>query len=294
MVHWVYILECNDKFIYVGETIHLYKRLTQHIGGKGGKNTHAHIPKRLIGLYKVNDNQSFYDYSRNIKSNIFNSDIINNWASSGDNLFIENRFTERLFYERRNNHEYGTGKEWYRVRGGKYTRSDLDQSMYHAEQLCKRPNRVPGSLMMTTPIDSKAPDDIVDRPLCKCNMPCEVKISNDKKTIYFVCALKNVWSDFYKYIEVDDPCDFYRVYSDDRVIRTEWEIAKKKIWEQWCSNIPSTTSHYPAPCIKCNTADYIPMYSWYHSRSICQSCILSKYDELKREYSLSSECAITD
>jgi predicted GIY-YIG superfamily endonuclease len=70
MVHWVYILECDDKIIYVGETIHLYKRLGQHIGGKGGKNTHAHIPKRLIGLYKVNDNQSFDQYRSDIKHNV--------------------------------------------------------------------------------------------------------------------------------------------------------------------------------------------------------------------------------
>ena len=51
MVHWVYIVECNDNFIYVGETEYIYKRLQQHITGKGGKNTHAHIPNKLIGLY---------------------------------------------------------------------------------------------------------------------------------------------------------------------------------------------------------------------------------------------------
>ena len=60
MVHWIYIIKCNDEFIYVGETINLYKRLTQHIRGHGGKNTHIHIPRKLIGLYKLNNNQSFY------------------------------------------------------------------------------------------------------------------------------------------------------------------------------------------------------------------------------------------
>ena len=60
MVHLIYIIECNDNFIYVGETNNIYRRLKEHIRGKGGKNTHTHIPKKLIGLYKVNDNQSFY------------------------------------------------------------------------------------------------------------------------------------------------------------------------------------------------------------------------------------------
>jgi hypothetical protein len=85
--------------------------------------------------------------------------------------------------------------------------------MYHAEQMCKTPNRIPGTISMTTPINGLLPDDIVDRPLCHCGMPCEVKLSNNKSCIYFVCALKNVWSDFYSCIEVSDPCDFYSVYA---------------------------------------------------------------------------------
>ena len=137
------------------------------------------------------------------------------------------------------------------------------------------------------PISDKNIHDIVDRPLCNCGMPSEVKLSNNKRLIYFVCALKNVWSDFYRYIEVNNPCDFYSVYSDDKVLRTKWDIAKRKAGEQWCSNIPPTTSHYPDPCIKCNTTDYSPIYTWYRNRRICQNCILNKYDELKKEYSFS-------
>lgn len=216
MVHWIYIVECNDNFIYVGETIHLYKRLTQHIRGRGGKNTHLHIPRKLIGLYKVNDNQSFYNYNSAVNMGTLSciQTAIDQWGTWGDNLFIENRFTERLFYERRSNHEYGTGNEWYRVRGGKYTRDSLDDTMYFAKEMCERPNRIPGSLMLTTPIYRIPEEDIVDRPLCHCGMPCEVKLSKDKTKIYFVCAIKNIWNDFFKGIEVDEACNFWKISAD--------------------------------------------------------------------------------
>jgi len=215
MVHWIYICECNDNFIYVGETINLYKRLTQHIRGRGGKNTHAHIPRKLIGLYKLNDNQSFYNYNSAVKNGTLNNiqTAIDQWGIWGDNLFIENRFTERIFYERRVNHEYGTGNEWYRVRGGKYTRDSLDKIMDDAKELCK-PNRIPGTITMSTPIDKIPQEEIVDRPLCNCGMPCEVRLSKDKTKIFFVCALKNVWSNFLNSIEVNEPCKFWKISAD--------------------------------------------------------------------------------
>ena len=214
MVHWIYILECNDNFIYVGETNNIYRRLKEHIRGKGGKNTHIHIPKKLIGLYKVNDNFSFYQYNSAIKFGTQDNvqRAIDEWGNWIDYLFIENRITERLFYERRNNHEYGTGIEWYRIRGGKYTRNNLDNELYFAKEMCERPNRVPGTLQMTTPVDNISEEEIVDRPLCNCGMPCEVKLSKDKSKIYFICSLKNVWDKFMRVIHVNNPCDYFKLH----------------------------------------------------------------------------------
>jgi predicted GIY-YIG superfamily endonuclease len=208
MVHWVYIVECNDDFIYVGETEHLYKRITQHITGRGGKNTHAHIPRKLIGLYKVYDNQSFYQYNSAIKNNVDISNTINDWGSWGDNLFIENNFTERLFYERKDNNTYGSGKEWYRVRGGKYTRSELDEFYHGYKWASEETGR---GFAARNPISDKK--EIVDRPLCNCGMPCEVKLNKEKTCIYFVCALKNIWSDFNTNIEVGEICSFWKPYA---------------------------------------------------------------------------------
>lgn len=215
MVHWIYIIKCSHDFIYVGETINLYKRLNQHIKGRGGKNTYIHVPKKLIGLYKLVDNQSFYNYNSAIKNGTQHEleYVIKDWGTWGDNLFIENRFTERLFYERRNNHEYGTGNEWYRVRGGKYTRDSLDDTMCSAKEMCESPTRIPGTLVLSTPIHNISEEEIVDRPLCHCGMPCEVKLSKDKKKIYFVCAIKNVWEPFFHGIDVDTPCNFWKLHA---------------------------------------------------------------------------------
>jgi len=215
MVHWVYILECNDKFIYVGETEFLFKRLTQHIRGRGGKNTHTHVPKKLIGLYRLNDNHSFYEYFYIKKISNDTKDIIENWGEFGDNLFIENRFTERLLWERRNNHEYGTGKEWYRVRGGKYTRENLDETFYGHKWASEDPKRYYGA---SNPVVNFIEEHVVDRPLCHCGMPCEVKIK-DKKLLYFVCALKNVFENLRngiqgRGIQVGTGCNFWKVFEE--------------------------------------------------------------------------------
>jgi len=227
MVHWVYILKCEDDYIYVGETTRLFRRFNEHLKGCGGFNTIKHKPTNLIGLYKVNDNSSFMKYRDSIKSGEYNKFIIDDWDNDGDNLLIENHITERLFYERRNNHEYGSGNEWYRVRGGKYTKETLDYSVSFVKELCERPNRVVGSLQMTTPINSIPVDTIVDRPLCKCNYPSEVKLSKDRSKIYFVCALKNVWFDFPE-LEIDDPCDFWQLYTEDKEVKNKYQSLKKK------------------------------------------------------------------
>jgi hypothetical protein len=211
MVHWVYILECNDNFVYVGETSFIYKRLKQHIKGCGGKNTHNHYPKQLLGLYKVNENQSYIQYLSAINNGIDIRSTIDSWGSWGDNLYIENKITERLIYERRSNHEYGTGIEWYRVRGGKYTKGDLDETLNSAKEMCERPNRVRGTLIMTTPIDNMRLEDIVDRPLCHCNLPSEVKLSK-KKHVYFVCCRHNIWDKINSLISVSPPCDFWKLH----------------------------------------------------------------------------------
>ena len=213
MVHWVYVLECEDDYLYVGETTRLYQRFTEHLKHRGGYNTLQHKPTTLIGLYKVNDNYSFMKYRNMIKSGRHDNSIIDNWDDDGDNLLIENHITERFLYERRENDYYGGGLEWYKIRGGKYTRQSMDDIVLMYKWASEKEGRTCHS---KNPIDSIPIDNIVDRPLCKCYNPSEVKLSKDKTKIYFVCALKNVWDNFYQYLQINKPCDFWELYKKDK------------------------------------------------------------------------------
>jgi predicted GIY-YIG superfamily endonuclease len=221
MVLWIYVLESEDDYIYIGQTKRLYRRFNEHLAGNGSVNTHRHTPEKLIGLYKVSDNYSFLKY-RNaiIKNKQYNKFLIEDWGidEESGNLEIENHITERYFYERKDNDSYGGGLEWYKVRGGKYT----GQSLEHIVERYKFASENKTSYSAQNPIANIKIEDIIDRPLCNHGYPCEVKISKDKKYIYFSCSLKNVWEDFYDRIDVDKPCNFYKIYDDDIKLKTEY------------------------------------------------------------------------
>lgn len=212
MVHWVYVLECEDSHIYVGETDSLYTRMKQHMSGKGAMNTKLHRPKRLIGLYKVNDNHAFIDYRETILRGDYNRFKLSKWNEfEGDNLLIENRITERLIYER-------TTGEWYKVRGGKYTRRDLETT---AQNYARMATTEGLTVLTRLPICDIPTEQIVDRPLCKCGMPSEVNISKDHTKIYFKCSMSNIWPKFSACIPANEPCDFWQAYTEDKILRTQ-------------------------------------------------------------------------
>jgi predicted GIY-YIG superfamily endonuclease len=97
MVHWIYVLECEDNYLYVGETTRLFRRFSEHRYGRGGVNTGAHKPDTLVALYKVADNYSFLQHRSHILQNDFNKDIIDEWGSDDSaNLEIENHIAGRL------------------------------------------------------------------------------------------------------------------------------------------------------------------------------------------------------
>lgn len=54
MQHFVYILECNDKTLYVGSTNDVEKRLHQHNNLKGGAHyTKIRRPVKLVYIEQV-------------------------------------------------------------------------------------------------------------------------------------------------------------------------------------------------------------------------------------------------
>lgn len=223
MVHWVYVLECEDNYIYVGETKRLYGRFDEHLKSRGGSNTINHKPNRLIGLYKVNQNHSFIRYRNTIKTGQYNRFIIDDWENDGDNLLIENHITQRFLYERREN-------EWYKIRGGKYTRKTMDETAARYKWVTEKEGRV---CVSRNPIDSISVDSIVDRPLCNCNYPSEVKLSKDKSNIYFICALKNIWMDFFSDLQINKPCNFWKPYTEDKDLKAQYEILKIRSREKY-------------------------------------------------------------
>lgn len=275
MVHWVYVVECEDMNIYIGETTRLYRRFNEHISGFGSKNTERYTPEKLVGLYKVNDNFSFMQYHNNIRKGEYNKFIIDDWEEDGGgNLEVENHLTEIYLHLRaiKDNDDfwYDDG-DWQKVKGGKYTKE-----------------------IYQNPTSKMSKDDIIDRPCCHCKYPCEVKLSKDRKTIYFVCALKNIWDDFNSDLERDEPCDFFKVYQDDVYIKKQHEINNNRLKEEWIRNLPIVKDKiFPDPCTKCNKKVYNPLYGSGAYRLLCKGCLSNKYDELKKEYSFSN-CMIRD
>jgi hypothetical protein len=283
MVHWIYVLECDDDYIYVGETTRLFRRFDEHLKGRGGSNTTKHKPNKLIGLYKGNENYSFMIYRDTIQSGEYNRFIVDDWENdcySNNYLHIENHITERYLYERRENDCYGGGSEWYKVRGGKYTREKMDETVAGYKWASEKDGR---TFMSKNPIEDIPVDSIVDRPLCKCNYPSEVKLSKDKSKIYFVCSLKNVWKDFYSYLQIDTPCDFWKLYTEDSEVKLQYEVIKIRSNENWVLNIPYKTYSSDISCVSCNKFKYIEIFN-RGKRRVCQSCMFTKYDYLKEKY----------
>ena len=271
MVHWIYVLECDDDYIYIGETTRLFRRFREHIYHNGSVNTTRHTPQRLIGLYKVGDNYSFYKYRNEIRNGEYNRFTVNEWGEDEDsgNLLIENHFTELYMYLRNQDNE----GEWDTVRGGKYTKQ-----------------------MYSNPTNIMNPEDILDRPMCHCELPCEVKLSKDGTKIYFVCALKNVWEDMEIDLDVNEPCDYFKVYTDDAYIVKQYEFIQEKLRDSWVKNLPRTLyAKSPEPCILCKKQNYIPIWCYGKTRNVCQPCFSNKFDELQNKYKKNlTACMISD
>jgi hypothetical protein len=191
-MHWVYVLECDDGYIYVGETRRLYRRFNEHQTMRGGVNTTEHNPRCLIGLYNVGNNTSFMRYYRDMINGQYDYKCGYYWGQDEDNyLDLENLITERYMYENRDD-------EWDKIRGGKYCTAERCNS-FHA------------NLENIT----------IDRPLCHHGFPCEVNMKKDKTKIYFTCPLSkpNNWQSFYDGLEIENTCSFWEEFKQYRELK---------------------------------------------------------------------------
>ena len=131
-MRWVYILKCSNNYYYIGETKRLYRRFWEHHNGIGGLNTSIFTPECIIAIYKISTLGGFIEYNNivnnkicNIYFNRCNTILVefNNTEEDDtyDNLFVENYITECIMLNNKDN--------WYKVRGGKYTRFDVNYTL---------------------------------------------------------------------------------------------------------------------------------------------------------------------
>jgi len=192
---WVYILECEYNYFYVGETKRLYRRFWEHFGKTGGLNTKIHRPKNIIALYKVNTISNFIDYNEVVIHRITNEnseyrthellrDFNDEPEFESNSKDVENYIAELLMIN--------NPKEWKKIRGGKYVKFDVEYKF---------------------PIDKYE----FNIPMCKCNLPCDVKKNNLKNYLFFRCSKKNIWEHCRNIFDInEEACNFYMEYTLDK------------------------------------------------------------------------------
>jgi len=210
--HWCYILECEDSRIYIGETTRLYTRFYQHGNTERTKNTTLFPPVALIGLYDISKNIAYINYKNNkiTKEEVidyFDNNIHwNDQNTDMNHLDIENLITENTMIIQEEN--------WWKVRGGKYTRPicDLNDDDYESANtesiICNSNN-----FLQLQNINNPVQNQRINRPKCKCNLPCEIHLSK-KNVFYFKCPLWNTDWIFepllQNNIDLESDCDFFK------------------------------------------------------------------------------------
>lgn len=272
-MHWIYILQCENNYFYVGETTRLYRRFWEHLDGMGGLNTLIYSPEKIVAIYKVNIINNFMvynEYVTDIIDGVWHENYpklklqdFNDEEYYCDHLFAENNIVECLMTHKKD--------EWNKIRGGKYTRFNIEY-------------RYPNNKF------------VKDLPLCKCNLPCDIKKNENENYLYFRCAKKNIWDKLKEEFDIDDePCNFFMKYMKDEQLKIQenirFEERRKKLKElftksRWLNNVEINDCDYPHPCVGgCNrTSKSIKLTYSNKKRNLCFDCFIEKNEELKHKY----------
>lgn len=269
-MRWVYILKCSDDYYYVGETNRLYRRFWEHQKERGGINTSTYIPKGIVSIYKVSTICKFLEYNNIIINKICNiyfnrcDKLLEQFNNSEDddeynNLFAENNIAECLMLNNKDN--------WKKIRGGKYTRFDVDY---------------------TFPMN----EYIKNLPLCNCGLPCDIKKNDKYNYLYFRCSKKNIWSEMKKHFDIqDEPCKYFMKYTKDIEYKIYYEQQKKRITDlvqksYWLKHLVG--KHYDF-CVGCCGKEYDENNTIRYSRNainLCFDCFINKNNELSKKYNI--------
>lgn len=283
MVHWIYILKCEEDVFYVGETTRLFRRFWEHENGCGGVNTELYPPETIVAIYPVHRVYRFLCHNENVSTNNYNTgynlffnrggsfedfNVYDDENDSSDHLLTENFITEKLMID--------NPIQWNHIRGGKYTRFEIEY--------CFPINPV-----------------VHDLPNCYCGFPCDVKKNEEGNYLYFRCAKKNMWEDLIEVFEVEEePCNFFIKYTKDHQYRIDCENRKKQIKQligqsDWLKQIKGGQFEYClGGCGKVYDGDYCIRYA-RKAINLCFDCFLNPiiYNRLKENHSnLSNLCEI--
>ena len=276
---WIYILRCNNNIIYVGETTRLYRRLIEHKNGEGSDTTSEFKPYKLMGIYKLIKDGLTFDCP--INKDMYEQGFFDENKSWG--LELENQIT--LMYMKAMN------TKWDNVYGGKY-------------HVGYRPENNPSNNIK------------LFRPYCKCKLPADINIYNNKK--YWRCCKKNCWDGLNEFLEnkLEYPslehCSFYKeykekeeyvcenyIYGDPKSKELFKDLIKKS---HWLENIPCEEDGIVSYCVYCNcyvwcdkTGEWNPngiIYPFSNNeelnfdnlRQLCKNCFVNYNNELSKKY----------
>ena len=279
-MHWVYILKCSDDYYYVGETKRLYTRCWEHKRGNGGLNTTTYKPENIVAIYKVSTLNKFIEYNNIVMNKICNiyfnrsNNILKDFNNSEeddtyDNLFAETNIAECLMLNKTDN--------WKKIRGGKYTRFDIEYNF---------------------PVN----EFIKNLPICDCGLPCDIKKNEQHNYLFFRCSKKNMWTDMKKQFDIkDEPCNYFMKYTHDIEYNKYYDKKKKMICElvdksYWLKQL--TVGMYEK-CVGGCGKKYDENNTIRYSKkaiNLCFDCFINKNDELLKKYKINNlmgKCLIT-
>ena len=190
-MHWVYIVSLADKKYYIGETTHLYRRLTEHNNEKGANYTREYGCRYLFAIYAVHMD-AIYKW---LSDSIIGKECVLDTLSTLVEMHKRNSKSGVICYKNyacdlENDVTVCMSKRhtFDRVRGGKWCKDEYE----------KDPTVLYGSV----------------RPHCLCAnrlYPAEVYYDYQFDILYFACPKRQMgWIEHDEiYVPyVDTPCNF--------------------------------------------------------------------------------------
>ena len=159
--------------------------------------------------------------------------------------------------------------DWQKIRGGKYTRFDVEY-------------------------DFPTNECIKNLPLCHCGLPCDVKKNDEHNYLYFRCAKKNMWSGFRVKFDIhDEPCKYFMKYTKDTEYKIHYDIKKKIIKDlvnksYWLKQLVGGQYEF---CVGGCGKEYDGNNTIRYSRraiNLCFDCFINKNDELSKKYNINN------